>query len=205
MAITRNITATYRGPGRVVARIRLVQNAHLGFQHGHLKDFIALFLAPGKADIDGTFQHIRVDLQFPGAGAHDLEEIGGTHLFLAARLALSVHSRAQKGHVADTGNFDRILKGQEQARRRALFRFDVEQVHITQMRRALRDFVPVAARQHIRQGRFARPVRAHDGVDSTRLDGQIDAFENLLVFFFELHVQVFDFQHVLFLLKQGAQ
>ena len=38
----------------VQAAVGFVQNAHAGFQHRHLEDLVALFLAAGKADVDGA-------------------------------------------------------------------------------------------------------------------------------------------------------
>jgi hypothetical protein len=130
-----------------------------------------------------------------GLLADQLEEVGGAHLVLAARLALRVHRGAQEGHVADAGDLDRVLERQEQARRRALFGLHLEQVLAVSVGRAAGHLVAVAARQHIGQRRLARAVRPHDRMHLARLDGQVDALEDGLVLFLELDVQVLDLKH----------
>ena len=45
----------------------------------------------------------------------------GIQLRLAARVALAVQGQAQQLHVGHAGNFQRVLKGQEQAGAGALF------------------------------------------------------------------------------------
>src|SRR3546814_4317224 len=55
-------------------------------------------------------------------GAHQLEELHGVQRRLAARLAHRVQRRLEEGHGGDAGQLDRILEGEEHARRRALLR-----------------------------------------------------------------------------------
>ena len=82
---------------------------------------------------------------------------------------------AQEGHVADAGNFHRILERQEQPRRRPLFRLHRQQVLPVQRGGAFGHLIAVAPRQHIGQRRFARPVRPHDRMHFARPDRQVDA------------------------------
>ncbi len=179
----------------VQTRVRLVQDTHLGFQHRHLQDLVALFLTARETGVDGAFQHVGIDLQRLGLFAHDLQEVRRAHLFFAARLALGVHGGAQEGHVTHTRNFDRILERKEQTGGGALFGLHLQQVLTGQRGRAVRDLIAVLARQDIGQGRFTGPVRAHDCVHLAGLDGQVDTFEDLLILFFKFDVQVLDFQH----------
>ena len=93
------------------------------------------------------------------------------------------------------GIFHRVLERQKQARRGALFRLHVEQVIALQRRFAVGHLIAVAARENVRERRFARAVGAHDGMHLAGFDRQVDTFEDLLVLFFKFDVQVLDFQH----------
>ena len=44
----------------VEAGVGLVEDRQLGFQHGHLQNFVALFLAAGKAFIDRPLEEVLV-------------------------------------------------------------------------------------------------------------------------------------------------
>ena len=58
-------------------------NAHLGLEHGHLEDLVALFLtAPEKPTLTGRFSTLGVDLQVLGLFADQLEEIARADLLL---------------------------------------------------------------------------------------------------------------------------
>ncbi len=72
-------------------------------------------------------------------------------------------------------HFDRILKRQKQSGARAIFRLHFQQVLAVEKRLARRHLVFRMSRQRIAKRRFAGAVRPHDGMDFSRLDGQIDA------------------------------
>jgi hypothetical protein len=114
---------------------------------------------------------------------------------LPARLPLRVHRRPKEGHVADAGDFHGILEGQEQTRRRAFLGFHLQKRVAVKCCSSVRHLIAVAARQDIRQGRLARPVRPHDRMHLARADLQVYAPQDDLVFFLKLDVQIIDFQH----------
>jgi hypothetical protein len=122
----------------------------------------------------------------------------GRHFCLAARLALRVQRRAQEGHVADAGDLDRVLEGEEQPVGGTLLRVHLQQVLAVQRGRAVRHLVAGAARQYVGKGRLARAVRPHDRVHAARFDIEVDALEDDFVFFLKFHVQIFDIKHVYF-------
>ena len=88
----------------------------------------------------------------------------------ARRWALS--ARLQEHHGGDAGNLHRILHGEENALRGALFRRQRRQIFAVIDDAAFGDLVTGAARQHIGQRRFARAVRPHDGMHFAGIDPQ---------------------------------
>ena len=68
----------------------------------------------------------------------------------------------------DAGDFDRVLKAQEQASGCALVRFQSEQILTVESRRTFGHLVTRAPREHVAERRFARSVRAHDRVHFAR-------------------------------------
>src|SRR3569623_1032728 len=64
-------------------------------------------------------------------------------------LAHGVHRRLQQIDVADAGNFDRILKREEDAGARALLGRQRQQILVLVYHFAVGDFIPFTARQHI--------------------------------------------------------
>ena len=179
----------------IQAGIGFIQDAHLGFQHGHLQDFVALFLATRKAHVHRTLEHFGINFQAFGLFAHQFQKIARRDFRLAARFALRIQSGAQKGHVAHARNFDRILKGQEQALSGAHFWVHRQKIGPVQRGAAIGDGIAIAARQNVRQRRFARPIRPHNRVNLASPNRQRDALQDLLILFFQFHMQVLDFKH----------
>ena len=97
----------------VEAAVGLVEYGEAGFEHRHLEDFVALFLAAGEADIDGALQEVLADVQVLEFGAHDPEKLTGIEFGLAAMPALRVDRGAQEIHVVHTRDLDRVLEGEE--------------------------------------------------------------------------------------------
>ena len=77
------------------------------------------FSPPEKPTLSGRFSMSCVDLQsLPTASCTSFMKAGVVSSVLAARLALRVERGAQERHRADAGDLDRILEGEEHARRR---------------------------------------------------------------------------------------
>ncbi len=72
----------------VEAAVGLVEDRELRFEHRHLEDLVALFLAAGKPDIDGALQEIVADIEQLQLGAHDAQELAGVELGFAPVTAL---------------------------------------------------------------------------------------------------------------------
>ena len=189
----------------VEARIGLVEDAHARLQHRHLQDLVALLLAAREAHIDGPLEHVGVDREVLGLGAHELEEVRGRQLVLPAGLALSVERGAQERHVAHARDLDGVLEREEQPRGGALLGLHPEQVGPVEARGPLGHLVAVAARQHVGERRLARSVGTHDGVDGARVDAQVDAAEDDLVLLLELDVEVLDRKHCVSLRKRDGR
>ena len=106
---------------------------------------------------------------------------------------MRVQRRAQEVHVADAGDLDRVLEGQEHARARALLGCQRQQVLAVERHAAAGDLVALAAGQHVGQRALARAVGSHDGVHLARADVEVEAVEDLCAV--DLDVEVLDLEH----------
>src|SRR3984957_15716904 len=177
----------------VEARIGLVEHRELRFEQRHLQDFIALLLAAREADIDWPTQHLLVDAELGRGLAHLLDEFRRRELRLAALLALSVERGAQEVHRADAGDFQRILECEENTLGGALVGLERKQILALERHRAARHLVGLLAREHVRERRLARSVRAHDGVHLALVHGEVETFEDLAAV--DRHLEVLHFEH----------
>jgi hypothetical protein len=78
---------------------------------------------------------------------------------------------------------------------RPLVRLHVEHVFTVEQDLAFGDFIVVLASQDVGQRGLAGAVRAHDGVNFTGVDGQVDAAQDFCLVFRDAGVQVFDLKH----------
>ena len=104
------------------------------------------------------------------------------------RTALS--AAAQEVGVADAGDLDGILEGQEHALAGALLGVHVQEVLALEEDFALGDLVGVASGEDAGQRALAGAVGAHDGVDLAGVDLEVDAAEDFFVL--DAGVQVAD-------------
>ena len=95
---------------------------------GHLEDFVALLLAAGEAFVDGAVHEARIHLQQLHLVLDELEELDRVEFRLAAMLADGVDGGLEEIAGADAGDFDRILKRQEDAFARPLLGGQFEQI-----------------------------------------------------------------------------
>ena len=188
------LTPSDNDPQRVdiEAGIGLVEHREPRLEQRHLQNLVALLLAAGEADIDRAAQHVLIDAELLGDVAHPFDEFRRGQLPLAALLALRVERGAQERHGGDAGNFQRILEREEQPGGGALVWRHVENVLAVEAHLARGRLVAVLAGKHIGKRRFARAVRAHDGVHLAGIHGEVETFEDLLAV--DCDVQVFDFQ-----------
>ena len=175
----------------VEAGIGFVQDGEAGLQKGHLQDFVTLFLAPGKADIDVALQHVIRHREIFDGGAGKFQECDGVQLRFAAGAADGIEGRADEIGVADAGQFDRVLEGQEDAGGGALLGLHRQQILAVEMGGAAGHLVAVAAGKHVGERGLAGAVRAHDGVNFAVRDGEVNAAEDFLAF--DRGGEVFDF------------
>src|SRR5690348_8638897 len=94
--------------------VGLVENRETRFQHCHLEDFVALFLAARKSDVDGALQQILANVQELELCAHDPEKLAGIELWLGTLAALRIDGDAQEIHVVHTRDLDRVLESEKQ-------------------------------------------------------------------------------------------
>ena len=167
--------------------------AELRLHERELEDLVALLLAAGEADVHSPLEQRFVHVQYLDLVAHLCEEVHRVELGLPAMPAERVDRRLEEVGVVHAGDLDRVLEGEEHAFAGPLFRREVEQRVPFEEDLPSGHLVAVAARQHVRQRALARAVRAHDGVDFTRRDAEVDPGEDVL----SIHrgAQILDFEH----------
>jgi len=172
----------------VEAGVGLVEDRHRRLQHGQLQDLEALLLAAREPVVEVPARHLLVDVEQLHRLLHLLPELRDADGLVAVR----VDGGAEEVRDRHTGHGVRVLEAQEEAELRALVRPQVEHVGAIERHLAGRHLVAGVAHQHVRQGRLAGPVRAHDGVDLPPGDLEVDAPEDLLVGVGDPGVQIAD-------------
>src|SRR5262245_7532347 len=195
------IDAARDDPQRVDVQsgIGLVKHGQLRFEHGHLQNLVALLLAAGEAFVDRAVDEARVHLDYLQLLADQVVEFQRVELIAPLTLRLFVVSHAQEVGVAHAGNFDRVLKGHEDAQPRPLIGLDIQQVSALVDHFAFGDLVRRMARERLRQRAFARTVRPHDRVDLSSFDRKIESPQNLIAA--NRDVQIANLQHYQTLLQ----
>ena len=100
---------------------------------------------------------------------------------LAARLAVRVHDHAQVLGDRHARDRDRVLERHEQAGTRALVRIGLGDVLAVEEDLAFGHLEVRVAHDRVRERGLARAVRAHQRVELTGPDVQVDPLEDLLV------------------------
>src|SRR5437867_2610568 len=170
----------------VEAGIGFVEDGELRLQHGHLENLVSLFFAAGEADINGALEQVFLEIEQLHLFLHDGEEFHGVEFGLPAVLATLVERGAEEVGAVHARNLDRVLKGEEDAFAGALLGVEFEQVFALVDDFAGGDVVAFAAGEDRGQRALAGAVRAHDGMDFAKPEGEIDAVED----FFVLHTGV---------------
>src|SRR5690606_26049504 len=94
---------------------------------------------------------------------------------------------------AHTGDLNRILKGKEQSCDGALIRPHLEKVFTEKSHRPISHLVLLPTGKHLSERAFAGAVWAHDGVNLTGVDGEIEATKDFLAI--DAGMKVLDFEH----------
>ena len=147
----------------VEAGVGLVHQGELRLEHRHLEDLAALLLAAGESLVDRARGELPVDLE----QVHLLVEplvIGRGVQFLALAKA-GLEGGADEVGDADPGDLARVLEGEEKSRPGAFVGLHPEDGLPVQQDVAAGDRVVGMPGDGLGQGRFARAVRAHEGMD----------------------------------------
>ena len=96
-------------------------------------------------------------------------------------LADGIEPRLQEVGSANPGNFDRVLKGQEDALASAAFRGHLQQILPFIAHLAGCDLIGFPSSEDVGQGTLARAIRAHNGMDLAGIHRQIDSPQDLVV------------------------
>src|SRR5882672_6634020 len=102
--------------------ISFVENREPGFEHSHLQNLVALFLASGETLIDGTSHEACIHLNDFRTLPQQVLKLEWIQLFLAQMFALLVVSKPQKLRVGNARYFNGILKRHDDSFARALVR-----------------------------------------------------------------------------------
>ena len=133
------------------------------------------FSPPEKPSLTGPLEQRLVDLDELRLLLDEGQEVHGVELLLAAVLADRVQRGLEEVDVADAGDLDRVLEGQEDALPRALLGAQLQQVPALVEHLALGDLVARAAGQDVGQRALARAVGPHDRVDLAGAHVQVEA------------------------------
>ncbi len=110
-----------------------------------------------------------------------------------SRLPDRVHGRAQEARHGHAGNGVRVLKREKEAALGPLVGFHLDDVLAVEEDLALGDLVGRMAHERVGERRLAGAVRPHDRVHLVRVDGQVDAADDLRAVL-ERDVQVLDLE-----------
>lgn len=182
-AVGNNLQGVDIQPG-----VRLVQDAQLRFQHRHLQDIVALFLAAGEADVNRAGQQILRHLQQLNFVLHQVLEVKAVKLLLAAVAAHGVQRGLQEKLIADAGNFNRILKGHEDALAGAIFRGEFQQIFAFKLHAAAGHLIVFTSGKRGGERTFTGTVRAHNGMHFAGANVQIQSAQDLFVFNGDLQI-----------------
>ena len=169
--------------------IRLVEDAQLGFEHGHLEYLITLLLPAAEPFVDGTVGQLAVQFHDLSLLAHHLQEISRAHRFHPVILALGIDGRTHEVDHRHTGNLHRLLEGQEESLVRPFFRFHGQQVLAVERHAATRHLVCGVSHQHITQRALSGSVLPHQGMYLPRVYRQVDTLQYL--FAIDTGMQIF--------------
>ena len=162
----------------VEARVGLVQDGERRLEDGHLEDLVALLLAAGEPLVDRAAHEAPVHLDERHLLLGEREELHRVELVEPALAAERVERGAQEVEVADAGDLDRVLEGEEDPRCGPLLGRHGEQV-LALVADLAGDLVGLVAGEHVGEGALARAVRAHDRVHLARLELEGHAPEDL--------------------------
>ena len=107
--------------------------------------------------------------------------LGGLELF--AGFEARLEGGTDEVRVADAGDFNRVLEGEEQSCPGALVGLHGEDAFAVHENVARGDLVVWMAGNDLRKRAFAGPVRTHDGVDASLFDFQVEAAQDFLTVF----------------------
>ena len=152
-----------------------------------MEDFAALFLAAGEAFVDRAGGELPVDLQEVHLGVEAFV-VGGGVEFLALGHA-GLDGGAEEVGDGDTGDFARVLEGEEEAGAGAFIHFHGEDGFAVDEDVAAHDGVVRVAGNGFGEGGLAGAVGAHDRMDFAGADGQRKALDDRAVTEVDVEIQ----------------
>ena len=173
----------------VEAGVELVEHGERRAQHAELQGLVALLLAAGQVDVHGPVEEPVVEADALGLGDDQRRARRRCRARWRAKAASSTSTSGHAGHLGG------VLHGEEQAGLGPLPRRHGEHVDPVEGDRAAEHLVAGPAHDDVRQRGLAGAVRAHDGVDLARADGEVDPLEDLLAG--HAGPQALDLQHVI--------
>ncbi len=151
---------------------------------------MALLLATAEAFVDGAAQKVCVHLDKRHLLASQREEVDAVHFLFPSMLTDLVQRCPQEVGTVHARNLDGILESHENAFLRPLIGVQIQEIRPFIQDLTVSDVIGFVSRKDLGQRALAGPVRPHDGVDFTGLDGQVDPLENFGVL--NTRVQILD-------------
>ena len=147
--------------------------AIFGPQHGELERLVALLLATGEVDVEGTVQESLLEPDPLGLGAQHRLEVGGVAPARRQRLGEDVDERHAR-------HLDRVLHHEVEACGGAAPGGHRQHVLAVERDRAGDRVVAGLAHHDRRERALAGAVRAHDGVHLAGRHGEVDPAQDLI-------------------------
>src|SRR5207248_10490401 len=123
------------------------------------------------------------------------EEVHLIQLLFTTTVAKRIDRGPQEIEIADAGELHRVLEDHEDARHRALFGREGEQIRSFVEDLAFGHLEGLATGEDLRERALAGAVGAHDGVHLALPDLEVDAAQDLLACVAHFGVQVLDAEH----------
>jgi hypothetical protein len=139
---------------------------------------VALLLAAREALVDGARRERLGHLHKLQLLLQQGQEVHGVELGLSAMGSYRVERSLEEVVVGNTRDLDRVLEGEEDPRTGAFFGLEGAEVLSVEEDLAAGDLVARLSSQNVGERTLARAVRAHDGVDLARPQGEVDALQD---------------------------
>src|SRR5215218_2244105 len=160
----------------VQPRVGLVQDGEAGLEHEHLQDLVPLLLAAGETLVEIPLGKLGVHLHDGHLLLQEPVHLHGRELLLTHR----VDRGAQEVGYRDARHLARILEREEHPQLGPPVGLELEYILTLEGNRTVSHLIAGMPQEHVRERALPRAVGAHDRMDLTLADLEIQALHNLV-------------------------